>query len=228
MVRKSLSAYQLELSANPSASGVLTSPVASLVDGPSAIEARAPAANLACPPGVHCGPGPVCTINDCELCPNFPGCASKKEKREAEEIVHAACDICDANGNCGCGTIFKDKRQAEKRTIDPVCGICDANGKCGCSTIFKDKREATLDIIRPVCDICDAHGNCGCGTIYKDKRDAEKRVINPICDICDANGYCGCGTIFKEKRDADVAVHPICQVCTSTGCACQAGPPARF
>ena len=205
--------------------GVLASPVASPLEALSGIEARTPASDLVCPPGLHCGPGPVCTINDCGLCPDFPGCPAKEKRAAAEEFIPPVCDICDAHGNCGCGTVYKDKRQAEKRTITPVCDICDANGNCGCGTIFKDKREATVEIIHPTCDICDVHGNCGCGTVYKDKRDAEKRVINPICDICDAKGNCGCGTIFKEKREAEVIVHPVCGVCTSTGCACQAGPP---
>ena len=184
-----------------------------------------PTSILPCPNG-GCGPGPVCDINDCVLCPNYPGCPATKEKRElAEEIVPPVCDICDADGNCGCGTIYKDKHQAEKRTLAPICDICDANGNCGCGSIFKDKREATFETLPPTCDICDVHGNCGCGNVYKEKRGAEKRIINPICDICDAYGNCGCGTIFKEKREAEAATHPICQICTSTGCACQAGPP---
>lgn len=53
--------------------------------------------------------------------PKFPGYPNaKKEKCEAaEDILPPTYDNCVGFGNCGCVTVYKDKREAEKRTFFP-------------------------------------------------------------------------------------------------------------
>ncbi len=53
--------------------------------------------------------------------PKFPGYPkAKKEKCEAaEDILPPTYDNCVGFGNCGCVTVYKDKREAEKRTFFP-------------------------------------------------------------------------------------------------------------
>ena len=96
-----------------------------------------------CPPGLQCGPGPVCTQATC----NLPGCADAEvcqgyqdEKRSAEsDIIYPICDICivDDNGvtHCGCAVPGggPDRRGLE-RPCPQYC-IVTEDGKtlCGCA-----------------------------------------------------------------------------------------------
>lgn len=71
---------------------------------------------LECPPGVHCGAGPVCTIHDCDLCPEFPGCNTEVERRA---VLKRQIE-CPPGVHCGSGPVC---------TIDD-CDLCPDFPSC--------------------------------------------------------------------------------------------------
>lgn len=92
---------------------------------------------------MECGPGPVCTLELCDL----PGCADAKicqdvqeQKRSAEtDIVHPVCDICvvgeDGLPVCGCATSSQGAERRDTEKICPLFCISTEDGEtlCGCA-----------------------------------------------------------------------------------------------
>lgn len=101
-----------------------------------------------CPPGLNCGVGPECTVNDCgvEDCASAPVCqkrglefAADKVKRDPTPVVHPCPDICNEDGICGCAleSLIANPSMV-KRDPTPVnqkiCPeICNTDGLCGCA-----------------------------------------------------------------------------------------------
>ncbi|KAL2046372.1 hypothetical protein N7G274_001819 [Stereocaulon virgatum] len=102
--------------------------VALLLSASSGVLASPTKRGLGCPPGIPCGPGPVCTINDCEIegCETAPVCT----KRNAEPIIQPCSQICNAQGVCVCATAVK----REPTPVNHPCPeICNEQGVCGCA-----------------------------------------------------------------------------------------------
>ena len=101
-----------------------------------------------CPPGLNCGVGPVCTVDDCgvEDCASAPVCqkrglelAADKVKRDPTRVNHPCPDICNEDGVCGCAlesllakpSMAKRDATPAKRKVCPQ--ICNTDGLCGCA-----------------------------------------------------------------------------------------------
>ena len=167
---------------NCNAIGVLASPL----QKSSGLTER----GLPCPPGHHCGHGPVCAPPFCELpgCENSAACqdASDASLKERSTDHPKSCDmICiegpDGRPVCGCNA---DSKGAIAKREDRFClQICDTVGNgeflCGCAladyldahpdeTIGSDGAPSAIATREPrVCtQICETVGNgqflCGC------------------------------------------------------------------
>ena len=139
-----------------------------------------------CPPGLNCGVGPVCTVDDCgvEDCASAPVC-----QKRGLETKH-----CPPGLNCGVG---------------PVCTIYDCGFEDCASAPVCQKRglELAADKVkrdptpaeRKVCpDICNTDGVCGCALesliakpamVKRDPTPAKRKVCP---EICNREGLCGC------------------------------------
>ena len=229
---------------------VLASPIA------SSNRERSPASELVnrqlgCPPGSHCGPGPVCAPPLCdlpacvgtELCQN----STQTQKRSTAAPLVDRQFSCPSGLDCGPG---------------PVCtaGTCDLPG-CADAEICQDQYQkrstaGTLEDRQITCppglhcgpgpectpDTCDIEGCADAevcqGDQYK-KRSPDTDITHPVCDICivGANGVpvCGCATTSggPKRRDAEKACPLFCIVTdegeTLCGCAAEdyekANPP---
>ena len=117
---------------------------------------------LGCPPGIPCGPGPECTIDDCGLagCEDAPVC-TKRGLGCPPGIPCGPGPECTVN-DCeieGCKTAPVCTKRSAEPIIHPCTEICDAQGVCICET--KVKREAT-PVVHPCPEICNEQGICGC------------------------------------------------------------------
>lgn len=152
---------------------------------------------LPCPPGIECGPGPVCTLATCDLtgCADAEVCQGYQDrKRNAKvDIAERDCDVCrpQQNGNFVCGGCGCTAETCD----NPTCALLDI-----CTGPLNRKRSAG-----PHCDSCEVNDEgvvkC-CGVIVSEglkQRDTER--ICPLYCITTEDGeeLCGCDAQDYER-----------------------------
>ena len=163
-----------------------------------------------CPPGLNCGVGPVCTVDDCDVedCASAPVCQKRglETKRCPPGLFCGVGPVCTVD-DCGvedCASAPVCQKRGLESVVDKVkrknCPqICNIYGVCGCAleTATMTKRAPT-PVFRPCPDICNEDGVCGCAleslisspSMVKRDPTAAKRKVCP--DICNEDGLCGC------------------------------------
>ncbi len=162
-------------------------------------EANIIARQFRCPPGDHCGPGPVCATIFCHLpgCVDAPACQNVTitSKRSPKATVANRQLDCPPGIACGPG---------------PECTaeLCDLPGCVDADVCQGDqdkKRSADTDIVHPICDICEVNADgvkvCGCATADGgSKRRATERVCPLFCITTeDGDELCGCAAEDYEN-----------------------------
>ena len=187
-----------------------------------------------CPPGLECGPGPVCTAATCSIagCANAPVCQPNDKRSNDLNLLGRQCPPPLFGPECGppCTATTCDFGECAETDV------CQGYVKRG--DLLNRGLGCPPDIPcghGPVCTAATCGlGDCAetpvCQDIANNKRSADTDIAHPVCDICyvDANGatVCGCTHAGSEKmrRGADKVCPDFCIV-TETGetlCGCEA------
>ena len=122
-----------------------------------------------CPPGLNCGVGPVCTIDDCgvEDCAYAPVCQKRGLESVVDKVKRKNCpQICNIYGVCGCALETATMAKRDPTPVARVCpDICNEDGVCGCAleSLIANPSKVERDPTHVACpDFCGTDDGCGC------------------------------------------------------------------
>ena len=150
-----------------------------------------------CPPGVECGPGPVCTPELCDLpgCADAVVCQKKKKRTVTAALVERQGFGCPPGVPCGHGP----------ECAGDFCALPGCDDAEACQGYQGKKRNAGSEIVHPVCDICVMGDNgvpiCGCAVAGGGKmRRAAENFCPEFCIVTKSGDeVCGCAAEEYEE-----------------------------
>ncbi|KAL8828455.1 MAG: hypothetical protein Q9191_002574 [Dirinaria sp. TL-2023a] len=197
---------------------------------------------LGCPEGLHCGPGPVCTAETCDL----PGCV---DADVCQDIYQKRQWPCPEGMQCGHGPACNENTcdwpacadadvcsPLKERAVKPSCDICikgpNSGGKvCGCAIDAPVQRRELGKRCPQYCiETEDGQFLCGCAAFDYEKTHNTKRKVCPqFCIVTDdGDTVCGCAAEDYEKTHHPPRTVVCPQICvtaadctTICGCAAQ-------